>query len=153
MPGRADISCEIDACRFLCLRDLAEPGDNCVRLVVQEAEVSHAADETTRPGAASTDYGAIASHETSRTFELVWQHYVAYAVRNEGFTTASDDDLVASGGVHCVYSRSHFLDYARHAAIARADYPGPLTHIGVICLNHIVDVVAVDLPVIRLLSI
>jgi hypothetical protein len=74
-------------------------------------------------------------------------------VRNEAFTTTSDYDLVASGGVYCVYSRSHFLDYVRHATIARADCPGPLTHIGVICLNHITDVVAVDLPVIRQLSI
>jgi hypothetical protein len=74
-------------------------------------------------------------------------------VRNEAFTTASNYDVIASGRLYCSYKKSHFLDYVKHATTAEADYPGPLTHIGINYLDHIIDVVAVDLPVIKRLTI
>jgi hypothetical protein len=32
---------------------------------------------------------------------------------------------------------------------ATDEYPGPLKHVGILCLNHIIDIAAVEEPIIR----
>jgi len=91
---------------------------------------------------------AIESDATCRAFELVWQSYVSYSVRNESFCTL-DKEEVWEGRLFCLYSKSHFLDYVARATFARADYPGPFRHCGINCLNHIVDVVSTVEPQVR----
>ncbi len=74
-------------------------------------------------------------------FEVVWQHYVAYSVRNESFVSP-DEYEVSVGRRFRVYSKSRFLDFIGCATFATDEYPGPVQHIGVNCEDHIVDVVS-----------
>ena len=145
-PG---ISPEIDSCRYLFLRSFGEPRDNSLQLLVEEADASRTEETLTIGSVELKGTRPILSDETSRTFELMWEHYVAYAVRNESFTVEDKDELADSGRLLRIYRKSYFLNYVERATIARPEYPGPLTHVCVVCLNHIIDVVAVDLPVIR----
>ena len=54
-----------------------------------------------------------------------------------------------SGRFFRIYSKSTFLDYVSRATFASEQYPGPLSHVGLICQNHIVDVVSTKSPAIR----
>ncbi len=150
MIGRF-ISLEIDSCRYVFLRSLSEPKDNSLRLLIQEADTSTVEESVTVGGVVLKGTHAILSSETSRTFELVWEHYIAYAVRNESFTVEDKEEVADSGRLLRIFSKSHYLDYIKKATIAGPEHPGPIIHACIICLNHIIDVAAVDLPVTRLL--
>jgi hypothetical protein len=100
------------------------------------------------PGKVISGTRAIESDATCRAFELVWLSYVSYSVRNESFCTLDKEERW-EGRLFCLYSKSHFLDYVAQATFASADYPGPLQHWGVNCLNHIVDVVSIAEPQVR----
>lgn len=146
-----DFAAQLDSCRYLYLRDLGEPLENSLRLVVQEADASGASPAAQCEGVVASDYRVIASNEMSRTFELRWHNYVAYSVRNESFAQDGRPD-VYSGRLLRTFSNSAFLDYVNSSTFASSDFPGPLTHIGVACLNHVVDVVAVGPPTISILG-
>lgn len=81
--------------------------------------------------------------------ELTWKHYVAYAVRNESYAMA-DDGAPTSLPVSQLVERrkSAFLDFLRRTTIASNEFPGPLRHWELVCLNHVIDVVSTSEPVI-----
>jgi hypothetical protein len=141
---------EIDSCKYLYLREINEPRDNWLRLVVEEAtagtELMHVLPGTNieMPGQ------AIESNEDCRLFNLVWKGYIAYSVRDESYAAADSNEL-HSGKLFCLYSKSHFLEYISHSTFASEDHPGPFQHVGIVCLNHVVDVVSDKAPeIIRL---
>ena len=95
----------LDSAKYLYLQELAEPRDNSLRLVVQEAVVNP--DGLVRPHAelpelAELSKGAspIESTATCRTFELTWKHYVAYLVTEEcvGSWGQYDDEVFTGSG-------------------------------------------------------
>ncbi len=144
---------EIDACKWIYLRDIGEPEENSLRVVVEEAKAEGPPEDIeVLPGKVSSGLRAIESDWTCRAFELVWPSYVAYSVRNESF--CSEDKVEQwEGRLFCLYSKSHFLDYVARATFATADYPGPLRHWGINCQNHIVDVVSTVEPVVRCIKL
>jgi len=139
---------EIDSCKYLFLREISEPQENRIRLLVEEAGAIGEKVSLNLPGTVITDWRPIEATADSRLFELVWNFYVAYSVRNESFV-ARDGSETFSGRLFNVYSRSHFLDYVSTATFARKEHPGPLHHFGVNCLNHIIDVISTEPPKIR----
>src|ERR1700734_1294768 len=78
----------LDSAKRLYLRELSEPRDNSLRLVVQEAVVNLAGVVRSHPELPDLDEltrGAspIESTEGCRSFELTWKRYVAYLVTEE----------------------------------------------------------------------
>ena len=142
---------EIDSCKYLYLREIGEPRDNRLRVVVEEADASPFAESRKIAGAALTELHPIESGENSRLFEIIWENYIAYDVMNESYARVGDYDVVQSGKLMKIYSRSHFLDYLALASIASEGYPGPFMHYGLICLNHVVDVACPNPPTINIL--
>lgn len=143
---------EIDDCQYIYLREFGEPKDNVLRLVIEEAKAGSLMQNTeVVPGVMVTGRRAIESDTSCQAFELVWPSYVSYSVRNESFCSL-DKEEVWEGRLFCVYSKSHFLDYIARATFASKDYPGPVRHWGINCLNHIIDVVSTSEPQIRLLK-
>ena len=108
----------LDSAVYLYLRELSEPRDNSLRLVVQEAVVNPAS-SVPAPNAGLPEMreilkGAlpIESTESCRTFELTWKRYVAYMVSEESVGSCGQyDDEVFSGRLFRVYSKSHFLEH------------------------------------------
>jgi hypothetical protein len=142
---------EIDSCKYLYLREVGEPHDNQLRVVVEEAGTNPSPESRTIMGVNFTDLHAIESNENSRLFEIIWDHYIAYNVMNESYARADEYDVAKSGRLMKTYSRSHFLDYLALVSIASEDHPGPFIHYGLICLNHVIDVACSDPPAINLL--
>jgi len=139
---------EIDACKYLSLRELAEPQDNTLRVVVEEAKADGPAEDWAILGHLVPGTRAIESDPSCRLFEVVWPSYVAYCVRNELYTSW-DESEAWEGRLFRVYTRSHFRDYVARDTCASDEYPGPLRHWCLLCLNHLVDVVGSADPVLR----
>jgi hypothetical protein len=144
---------EIDACDWLFLEDITEPVDNELRLKLVEAQSR--AGGGTEDGQTDEVLGEIlrtASIIEPRTgcriFEVSWPSYVAYSIRNESFCKV-DAYEEFDGKVFVRYARSRYLDFVANATFADSNYPGPFVHFGIFCQNHIIDVVSVDSPVVK----
>jgi hypothetical protein len=132
---------DIDDCNYLYLRELGEPEENVLRIIVEEARASGPPEDIEILGKVISGTRPIESDESCRLFEFIWPSYVAYSVCNELYTSW-DDTEVWEGRLFRVYSKSHFRDYVAKATFASDDYPGPLHHWCLVCLNHVVDIIA-----------
>lgn len=142
---------EIDSCKYLYLREVSEPHDNQLRVVVEEAGVDPSPQSRTVAGVEFAELHPIESSENGRLFEIIWEYYIAYNVMNESYARVDDYDVTQSGRLMKIYSKSHFFDYLALASIASKDYPEPFAHYGLICLNHVIDVACQTPPTISML--
>lgn len=148
-------STELDAlnsAKYLFLRNLTEPHDNALRLVVQEAVdnpggIVRAYVELPELQEILRDAWPIESTESCRTFELTWKYYVAYLVTEECVgSCGSCEDEVYSGKLFRVYTKSHFLE---HVGRDTGGHTDPVLHFKLVCLNHLIDVAAYDAPQVK----
>ncbi len=135
----------LNECRYLYLSEIQELDGNGLRLVVSEGLPAGETGPIHVGGAVLSGGTRIDVTEESRVFELVWSKYVAYAVLNESYVEWNDEEQWEGNGFR-VYSKSHFIDYVSRASFACAEYPGPTQHHAVVCSDHIVDVVSIDMP-------
>ena len=136
---------QIDKHKWLYLTAIGEPEDNVLRLVIEEARSDGNLKPTVIAGHDIGEAQGIVSDAGCFAYELVFERYVAYSIRDESYTQ-QDEEEIHTGRLACVYSKSKFLDYVRVSTFASDDYPGPITHYGFNCLNHIVDVAAFEEP-------
>lgn len=122
-----------------------------LRIRVEEGRVNPQTEEMEIAGHTISELHSIDFPHGCRTFELAWNSYVAFTVRNESFTTR-DDSEVWQGNSLRRYSVSKVLDFVRTSTFASETYPGPLCHWGVVCAWHVVDVVSVEPPAVRLVA-
>jgi len=139
----------LNSAKYVYLRELVEPRDNSLRLVVQEAAVNPSGAVGLHPELPELteilrNASPIESTEASRTFELTWKHYVAYLVTEELVGSCGHyDDEVFTGSVFRVYTKSHFLE---HLARDTGGHTEQLLHFKLVCLNHLIDVAAYGAP-------
>ena len=152
MPEQS-ISADVDDCPYLYLREIREPRDNNLAVILDEASVAPPGGHAPDMGSIFSEVRPIALLPGSRSFELIWPTYVAYSVRNESFAQRGANDVIVSGRSLLVYGSSEYLDLLRRTTWADASFPGPLIHVGILCLNHVIDVVAVGLPTVRQLPV
>jgi len=151
MANRLELD-SLDSAKYLYLRELSEPRDNSLRLVVQEALVNPAGLVRPHPELPELegilkDASPIESTENCRRFELIWKRYVAYLVTEECVgSCGSYDDEIFSGKLFRVYAKSHFLE---HLARDTGGHTGEVLHYKVTCLNHLVDIAAYDPPEVK----
>lgn len=128
----------------LYLTEIGEPSDNRLRILVSEGIVGQPS--PIKFGDVDLGEGRpIEMTVESRHFELSWDYYVAYAVRNESFCTAEPQESQMINQLHRRFD-SAFLEFVSATTFANGDYPGPLQHWALSTLNHCVDVVSVQPP-------
>jgi hypothetical protein len=130
------------------LREITEPQENFLRLVLGEAFVLAEAVTVEVGGAEITGCRPIRSVEGSRLFEIIWDFYVAYSVRKESYVTL-DESEEFSGRLARIYSKSLFLDYISHSTFACDQHPAPLHHIGLLSECPIIEVISTKSPQVR----
>ena len=130
------------------LTDLREPEDNSLQLAVAEAKTLGSREQTTGP---SSSMVPIIITSDSRRFEFVWQNYVAYLVRNESFAQP-DKERPPVVGAFLERKSSTFLRFLEETTFATAVMQRPMRHWEINCLNHCIDVVSFDEPIIREIS-
>jgi hypothetical protein len=146
----------LDSGEHLYLRELSEPRDNSLQLVVQEVVVNRSGlvgshhPELRELAEILKDASPIESTDACQIFELTWKHYVAYLVTEEcvGSCGHSDDEIF-SGKLFRVYTKSHFLD---HLARDTGGHTETILHFKLTCLNHLIDVAAYSPPEVRLVG-
>jgi len=143
---------EMDACQYILLQSLSETDELCLEVVVREAKTLSEEESKRRSSVKSPIEGArlIDVEEDSLTFVLTWESYVSYVVHNESYALHTPRDRIISGRYLRLFKTSAFLDYLSASTFASEDYPGPLMHVEVACLNHIIDVASVQPPTIQI---
>ncbi len=141
---------QIESHRFRYLLEIGEPGDNVLRLVISEAQARKTPEDVVIEGFTLTNSHDLIADEGCIAYEIIFQTYVAYSVVNESFASV-DDSEVFTGHLFRTYSKSRFLDYVGVATFASNDFPGPLQHYGVNCLNHFVDIVSAAEPIVSII--
>ena len=149
----ADNPCfaEINSCSYLFVDALNELPGNGLQVVLREGLVRAEATTLKIADTQLTGLHAIEATEKSRSFEVKWEYYVAYSVVNESFKKRRTDELWA-GDLFRIYTKSCFIDFVAAATFATDEYPGPLQHIGLLCEDHIVDVISTKEPSVKKLS-
>ncbi|MGG4554652.1 hypothetical protein [Paenibacillus humicus] len=94
---------------------------------------------------------AVTIDEKFPVIQIDFNSYVGYSVLNESFTVW-DDYEEFEGRAFRIYSKSRYLDFIGAGTIASEEYPGPFKHYGVSCLNHIVNIVSTEKPVVMEVS-
>jgi hypothetical protein len=146
---------KLNSVRYVYLRELSEPRDNSLRLVVEQAVANRAG--VVRPSLPELselmrDACPIESIEGCKTFELYWKRYASYLVTEESVGSnaiGGYEDEVFSGTILRVYSKSHFLDYLGRDTGGHLE---PIQHYKLICLNHLIDVAAYAPPEIQVIG-
>ena len=141
IPGKTDSAMDdMDRCAYLDLVKISE-SNNSLRLIVAELSVS----DQIMPSPPSVE-GAHPVEHTRRDhlFEVFWPRYVAYNVFNESYT--SWDPLQEFQGKRFrQYQKSRYLDFVRTEQ--NVGFLAP-KHWGVMCANHIIDVVSEEEPIV-----
>jgi hypothetical protein len=142
----------LNSAKYLYLRDLSEPRENSLRLVVQEAVVNLVGLVQPHPELPELEEilngsSPIESTEDCRTFELTWERYVAYLVTEECVGSCGhDDDEIYTGKLFRVYTKSHFLE---HLSRDTGGHTKSILHFKLACINHLVDVAAYAPPEVK----
>jgi hypothetical protein len=140
---------EINDCAYLFLREVAEPTQGSLRLLIEEASADPVSTSINVGETQIRDVHPVKISRNNRLFEICWASYIAYSVRNESFASLSEKER-AVPGKHCrVFPESEFLDYISRATFATVEYPGPFAHVGIFCENHAVDIVSTQVPNVR----
>ncbi|MDO3627374.1 hypothetical protein [Mucilaginibacter sp. BT774] len=85
-----------------------------------------------------------------KEYEFFFKSYGAYCVVNESFSMFQNDEE-RIGRLFCIYSKSHYLDFIHNNTLVDDiyDYDGELKHYAINCLDHIINIVTIDEPVIK----
>src|ERR1700722_12685907 len=143
----------LNSVKYLFLREISEPADNSLRIVVEEAVANRMGSVRIDPNSPELTEilrGGlpIESVEGCKTFELSWRRYVAYLVTEECVGSCGDDkDESYSGNLFRVYTKSHFLE---HLARDTGGHTEPIRHFKLLCQNHLVDIASYEQPTIQL---
>ncbi|MEH7355593.1 hypothetical protein V7150_18865 [Neobacillus drentensis] len=137
---------------YIYLNSIYEPRYNLLILDIDRCKViGYQADEQTEEGISVSSYGSIDVDETLPIIRIEFNWYIAYSVRNESFTV-SDEYEVFDGEAFSIYSKSRYLDFIKVSTIASDFHPGPFKHYGINALNHIIDVVSTEPPIISFIN-
>ena len=151
--GNCEAISLLNQTKYLLVREISEPVDNSLRIVVEEAVADYTETVSNsylaRPFAEiGTGASPIKPIEGCRTFELQWSRYVAYLVTEEIVGSGgSNHDEVYTGNLLRVYTKSHFLE---HLARDTGGHLEPILHYKLICQNHLIDVASYNPPEVRL---
>ena len=140
---------ELNSCKHLYLEQACEPEVNGLRLVLSEGIVSSHAETLVVGDVELPNVRPIEVTPDSRWFEVVWDSYIAYAVRNESYCNWDEGEAFPGDGVIQLYSASKFLEFVANGTIASSDYPGPFVHYQIVCSDHVVDVASEHPPTVR----
>lgn len=136
---------------YIYLNSIFEPEDNTLIVDIDRCKNNGIIVDEKRGEGILLSYGSIDVDDTLPIIRLKFNWYIAYSVRNEGFTVM-DECEVYTGTAFSLYSKSRYLDFIEDGTIADDIYPGPFKHYGINALNHIIDVVSTEPPSISILQ-
>jgi hypothetical protein len=145
----------LNSVEYLYLHQLSEPRDNSIRVIVKEVMDGRPAphslqDDLPEIADILRTTRAIETTADCKTFELYWNHYVAYLVTEEMVGSCGNyKGETFTGKLYRTYTKSHFLD---HLARDTGAHAHPIQHYKITCLNHIIDIASYAPPEVRIID-
>jgi hypothetical protein len=140
----------VNGFEYLYTRAVLDLYEGHLRLIVEEARAGGDS-ETILPGLELPGGRAIEFSEDCMLVMISWNEYVAYVVVDETYAPIDrmDDEFLNEGKWMRNYSSSGFLRYVEQATFATIAHDIELKHFRLRTLNHLIDVVAKDSPLIQ----
>ncbi len=135
---------------YIELLGLKQSNTNELFLNISRSKLSDRTEEVEINGHIIKSVRKIVTDKKHPIINIYFETYITYSVRNESFTSW-DDYEVFEGKTFRVYKKSRFLDYIKSSTFALdacGDVYPPLVHYGIVCQNHIVDIVSYSTPII-----
>ncbi len=140
----------INSCKYTFLIELSDIELNTLKIVIREAVVSESETELQIGEKVIKDLRSIEINDSCRKFEIIFKKYVGYSVRNESFALWDENEKF-DGYHYRIYKNSHYLDFISKTTDGSFTYEGEhLVHYGIYCGDHIVDIVSIHQPDIRM---
>lgn len=136
---------------YIYMHSILEPEDNSLILNFERCNVNKIPENFKAEDIDLENSHSIEADETLPIVQLKFDWYIAYSVRNESFTVKDDYEL-SEGKSFRIYSKSRYMDFISLSTIASNFHPGPFQHFGIRGLNHVIDVVATEEPIISLVN-
>jgi hypothetical protein len=141
---------QINFHKYLYLDKLVEINDLELEVYFNEARVESKKENDSK-STNSTKFGSIISDVECRRYRVIFKNYITYSVINESFSFWDKEDIY-DGKFFRKYTKSKFISYVKSVAS-----PGYLEimnaekfhHIGICCLNQIIDVACLEGPIIE----
>lgn len=130
------------------VKEISEPVEHILRVVLVEAEMSQAAEQISDLSCAALPL----KHDATDSFiEVLWKGCISYSLLNESYTSVGPNQ--SSDGSHIsmleTFDQSDYIDYLEKISFANQVYPGPFKHYRLSSLTHIIDVISLCPPVFR----
>lgn len=139
---------EINGLKYLFFVKLSEPEDNRLSIIVKEATVSKRAADVIIGNKNIGSAKRINYNGSGNKYEIYFNTYAAYSIIDESFYMFKDNQE-RLGRLLCIYSKSNYIEYIRMNTIVEHIREGELKHYAINCLNHIIDIITIDEPVIK----
>ncbi len=97
---------------------------------------------------------ALLCPDKNNTYEIRFERYLMYQVRNESYCSW-DHYEIRKGSSFIIFEKSRLLDMLpviTDCQILADTLPGEWKHYGIYCLNHIIDVISCNEPIITRIS-
>lgn len=85
--------------------------------------------------------------DNRKLYQITFDRYISYQVLNESYSAWDKKESFTMGNLFRRYTKSNYLDYITQTTYA-TEFTEQVTHYGILCLNHIIDVISEDVPVI-----
>lgn len=127
---------------------LNEPNCNSLSLFFSRSKVSDIAEPLIIGDKNLGDSYSVDVDDQTPVFQIDFESYIGYSVLYESFTSW-DDYQVFSGNAFRIYTKSRYLDFISVGTFASDDHPGPYKHYGIVCFDHIIDIVSCNNPIVN----
>ncbi|HOA80316.1 MAG TPA: hypothetical protein PKK61_04540 [Defluviitaleaceae bacterium] len=127
---------------------LTEPETNCLRLYFARCKTEETAEDLIIGDTVIKNTYSIIIDKDLPILQLDFESYIAYSVTNESFTSWDEYEQF-EGKAFMIYTKSRYLDFIKEHTLADqicGDVYPPFRHYGIVCLNHIIDIVSIDTP-------
>jgi len=141
---------KINAHHSLYFGNLTEPEDNQICFTIHEAIEGNDI-ELLDFGSKSLKVKKIISSKDTSAYEILFKSYISYNIIDESYANP-DKYKNYDGSIFRIYNKSYFLDFIYKSTFATESYPDPFKHYGFCCENHIINIVSVDSPEIKIIQ-
>lgn len=130
------------------LNNLEEPQENFLRLAFIKSKTNVISEYINIGDKVIKNVHSIDYDYMNPLIQIDFESYIGYSILNESFTSMDHyEDF--EGKAFRIYRKSRYLDFIKVGTFASEDYPGAFKHYGIVCFNHIIDIVSVSEPIVK----
>ena len=132
--------------RDFLVKEISEPVEHTLRVVLSEATVSRDAVQISDLGRSAYP---LDHTNNSRFIQVVWTKCISYSVLNESFTSVGPSKDASGKYISMleIIDPSDYIEYLKKISFADQVFPGPFSHYRLFTLTHNIDVVSLCPPV------